>query len=101
MAGSGGPSKAYPKFIPLSAIGSIAGGLKSAGDDSTVSPEEARILVNCYLTWRDRVKRLLTIVGRLAKCQICAEPVYWCRMAGPNGTMNPISLEGVSHFACV
>jgi hypothetical protein len=98
VGASGGTGRTYRKFLTLAEIGSIAGDLKAAGDDSTVSPEDARVLVNCYLTWRERVKRLLTIVGQLAKCRVCGEGVYWCRMQGPNGTLNPIGLDGVSHF---
>jgi hypothetical protein len=96
MAETGEP-RTYPKFLSLAKIGEIARELKLAGHESTVTPDEARALVNCYVTWRDRVKAFLKVLSHETACRSCGKAIYW--VVTKNGKRAPYTAEGISHFA--
>ena len=92
-----GDTATYPKFLEIGSISTIASDLKKRGDEATVSPHDARALVNCYITWRDRVRAFLKVLSNEAKCRSCGATIYW--VMTKNNKRAPYSVDGISHFA--
>lgn len=87
----------YRKFLLLAQVKAISDRLREEGDEATVTPAEARELINSWSSWGDHVKRLLTVLGDLGKCSTCGAVIRWCQTKG--GKRIPITLTGVPHFA--
>ncbi len=89
--------RTYPKFLSLPAVAAIARDLKQRGEAATVTAEEARMLVNSYMTWRERAKAFAKVAGDAGECRSCGATIYWVKTR--NGKRAPYDGEGISHFA--
>lgn len=89
--------RTYPKFLPLAKVAEIARDMKQRGPDSTPDADDSRGLVNSYMTWLDRVRALLKIVGDESTCRSCSRTIYWVKTR--NGKRAPYTDQGISHFA--
>lgn len=86
------------KFLSPAEIKSIATRLRSEGKESTVTPDEARVLINSWSTWRENVKRLLNALGDPGLCKVCGLRVMYCVTEHQRGPI-PVDADGVIHLA--
>ncbi len=92
------PDGSFRRFLSGDEVKSIADRLRKEGEGSTLTPAEARVFINTWSSWHERMRRVLNVLGDPGKCKECGAAVRFCTTDSQRRKL-AVELNGRMHLS--